>query len=737
MRRSRRWFASVVFLVSCGLAAVAGAANYGVFVEVETEEDLLDLYTSQQIDEDAFQTLRELLHEGVLLAEASRDELYRLPNLTYAEVDEILAYRKEVGRLHEPADLVAADVLNRRKLEALAPFLLIYGTKTAKKRGGRRAATGRVRYQTTFVAGDEEAPSMAIVGTAKAYEHLDLGLSGVMTRTRLGKNFYDPNRDALVAEGQSTQLHLPKYYAEWKTPKWHVIGGTYRIGFGQRLTFDTSSQYTPNGIHPDNNVYYSQSLTARCNQSTGELAVSPCAGAAGDKYMSPDYSWSERMRGVALGLRHVDLGVGWLQVYAFGSYQSHRLYQYETYNKVNCDDPTNDDDDACKSPSVYKKLSDPDADTSKFSYETLIDIYTDLILGGNVSWFLNDRTHIGFTGYRATVDWAVNNADMQLDFQEWSRLPYGGPFGAFGLDAAWGTGQLDVFVEAARSIDSQPAGGGWGALLRSTFATKQHEIEATARYYGRDFANPYARPIAAADEYDGLRARDETGLRLKYIGDFKKLQVSATTDMWMRKRLQDSDDEESKENNVLAGFAQLRLHYQATRWFKPGIFLEYADKDLSDTGRDNCYGTVGSSLSADEPTYCQGEKLQAALQLAFKPTSRISFSARYQHRFVDDGKSDFIDEFRQDNSMWLLATWRPLGELRLRGRASYVFEDTSNDAYLDKVFGAYAEASYLLDKTWWMKLRYQYLEFLDARDSTAARDPNPSHWVRLELEARF
>ena len=113
---------------------------------------------------------------------------------------------------------------------------------------------------------------------------------------------------------------------------------------------------------------------------------------------------------------------------------------------------------------------------------------------------------------------------------------------------------------------------------------------------------------------------------------------------------------------------------------------------------------------------------------------------QYQHikeSLIDDGKSEFSDKFRQDQSAWLVATWRPIGPLRLRARTSYVFEDISDDAYLDKVFNAYGEASYLLNSAWWMKLRYQYHEYLDSRTNTAQRDPNPAHWVRLELEARF
>ncbi|MCO4763232.1 MAG: hypothetical protein KC502_17065 [Myxococcales bacterium] len=726
------------------LSSSAFAANYGTFVEIEIEEDLLDLYTSQQIDEAAFQTLRELLKEGVHLATADREELYRLPNLTYADVDSILAYRKEAGGITDPAALVVAGVVSRNKMVSIAPFLIVGSRRGRKRRGkrGRRVKTrkvsGQVKYQTTYVIGDDEAPSMALGSRIRASQAVELGGSLVVTRTRIGDVEYDPGRSALRAEAQKPQPELPKFYGQYKTPKLHLIAGTYRIGFGQRLTFDNTSQYTPNGIHVDNNIYYSQNLTGACNQSSGELGESPCAGAAGNRYMSPDYRWSERTRGVAAGLRKLKVGKGWMQLYGFGSYESHSLYQYETYNKLNCDDPLNDDDSACKSVAVYRKRSDPDEPTSTYSYETLPDLYTTTIFGGNASYFFSNRAHVGLTGYHAMVNWAANGSDVQLDFQEWSRLPYGGPFSAVGVDGAWGSGKLDVFAEVTRSIDGQPAGGGWAGLIRSTWSTKNHEFEATARYYDRDFANPYARPIAAPDEYDGLRARDEAGLRLKYVGTIGRLVFRAMGDAWVRKRQQsDDEDEPGPEKNVISALAQFRLAYRANRWLRPGLFIEYADKDVSDTGRDNCYGIAASSLLPGEPPYCQGEKLQMAAQLAIRPNSRASLSARFQYRFIDDGKEDFDNEFRTDTSAWIVGMYRPMPNLRLRARASYVFEDTTSDTYMDKIFTGYGEASLLIKKAWWLKLRYQYYEFLDKRSGTLARTPNPSHWVRFELESRF
>ncbi len=738
VRTSRRALAMGVCATAAFVfagAGVASAADYGYFVEVETEEDLLDLYSANQIDETAFQTLRELLHDPVDLATASREELYRLPNLSYADVDGILAHSDASGGIQDLDALVSTAVLTERKLDALRAFIVPIAGRDAD--GKQRGVSGRIGYKTTTVIGDQDAPSMALVGTLQAHGAWEFGGAAVLTRTRLGEVTHDATREALTAEPATPAPHVPKFYAQWKTPVYHVVAGTFRIGFGQRLTLDNSSQYTPNGIQVDNAINYSQDLTGACKESQGELDASPCTGAAGERYMSPDYGWSERMRGVAVGIRRLAVGKAWMQAYAFGSYESHSLYQYELYDRTRCDDPLDDADDACKSPLVYKTLSDPDELTSRYSYQTLPNIYSDAVVGGNVSVFRDGRTHLGVTGYFASVQWAVDNADMKLDFQEWSRLPYGGPFGAVGVDGAWGYDRVDVFFEVSRSLDEQPAGGGWGAITRSTLTSKDHELEASLRYYDRDFANPYARPIAAADEYDGLRARDEAGLRFKYAGSFGALQLRAAGDAWMRKRAQDESGDDAPEANVVAGHVRVGAAYQMNRRFEPGLWLEYSDKDLSDSGRGNCFETAASTLLDGEPPYCQGEKLQGAVQLAVRPSSVASIIARFQYRLIDDGKAEFADAFREDMSAYLVGTWRARADLRLRARAAYNEEAIGDDSYLDKIFTAYTEASYNVGTAWWLKVRYQYYDLLDERAGTLAREPNPSHWLRLELEARL
>ena len=180
--------------------------------------------------------------------------------------------------------------------------------------------------------------------------------------------------------------------------------------------------------------------------------------------------------------------------------------------------------------------------TTRLSVYSLPHMFAETTGGGNLAFALRRRSHIGVTGYGSSVIWLAEGID--LDFQEFSRYPYNGSFGAVGADAAYGIGRYDFFAEVTRSFDKMPdretpdgtleGGGGFAGILRwvTTFQ-KYNELETSLRYYDESFKNPYARPIAAPDEFEGVRARDEMGLRLRYTARLKKrLNLRATTDFW-------------------------------------------------------------------------------------------------------------------------------------------------------------------------------------------------------------
>ena len=700
------------------MASSARAADYGAFIDVESEEDLADLLSEGVLNEASYEALIELLADGVDLNESSRETLYALPNLTYADVDAILDYRDQAGRIADPAALVGASALTERKLGAIAVFIVI---EAADSTGP--GVRGRLRYRAAYVAGQSEVPSMWLGARLSAFRYLDAGVVGLLSRTRVAEVRYDPNRGGLSAEEPAIRAHMPKFFLQYESAKLHVLAGTFRIGFGQRLTLDNTVHYTPNGFRADDTIYYNRDLSRVCRQSQGELSDGPCTDEESNEYGAPDFRWSDRFRGVAFGLRDLEAGPGWVQAYVFASFQTHDVYQYELYDRGRCEDPRNDDDPACAAPLVYKRQSDPLAPTSRFSYTTLPNLYDELVVGANTSYAFGRRAHIGLTGYGASVWWLADGLD--LDFQEWARTPFGGPYGAVGIDGAWGSGPVDLFGEFTRSFDSQPEGGGFGALLRSTATWHDHELEAALRYYDQDFANPHARPISAADEFEGLRARDEVGLRLKYSGRFDALRLRAQTDVW---------GQPSEE--VARLHLKLRGDVDVTRWFVPGLWIEYRDKDLSDSGRTNCYD-YGAETFEGEPVPCRGEKVQFTARLKFRYWHTFSLTAKYQHRLVDDGSDAYSTRFRQDSAAWLVMSYKPVDRLRFRARVAWLFEDIDSPDRLEHSVWATLEARWSPTPLFAAKLRYELYALVDDRDSTAERSPNPAHWLRLELESRF
>jgi len=246
-----------------------------------------------------------------------------------------------------------------------------------------------------------------------------------------------------------------------------------------------------------------------------------------------------------------------------------------------------------------------------------------------------------------------------------------------------------------------------------------------ARYYDQDCANPYARPIAAPDEYDGLRARDELGIRLRQASSLGDFQLRSLVDFWAQ-----ISDEAPKF------LAKVRGDYEVEQWLIPGIWLVYQNKDISEPGRENCYEIPYETFEG-EPVPCGGEKFQGGVQLKFIPTRRLTITTKYQHRFIDDSKDEYSDSFRQDISTWLVVMYRPWDTLRLRARVRYLFEAISDNKYLEQSLWGYLEAAYWYDRAFRVKLRYELFAWLDDRESSQTRTPNPAHWVRLELEYRF
>jgi Helix-hairpin-helix motif len=713
----------------------AWAIEYEIFIDIDDEEQLYDLFVTEQISEDTYDTLLELRRRGIDLNTATRDQLYTLPNLNYDDVDAILAYRAEAGVIHAPADLVAAGVLSRDKLGSILTFISASDVKAKLT-----ATHGWIRYQTGWSQTDQGVPPMVLQARVTTLRQLTIGVAGFVVRQQTGNPVWDPTRDSLMAPELGPRVRVPKVFAEWNGEKFGIIAGNYQIGFGQRLTIDTTTRYTPNGFVIDDSVRPQRDLTRRCRESAGELAETPCPEGDDDPlyYTTKDFRWRDAMRGVAVGAKHLSLPVGWMQLYGFGSWQRRPVYQYDLINRDTCDDPR-----TCASAEVLVLNKDQDllAPTSEHRWATMPNLYDELLGGGNLTWFYDRRTHVGVTGYGANALWRIEGAT--LDFKDSAPTPFGGAWGAVGVDAAWGHRWSDLGIELARSFDSMKSllpvgsdygGGGFAGIVRQTSTFGSHEVEVSARYYDQNYANPYAGPISQADQYHGNRARDEAGGRIRYGGRVaKRLDLRGVADVWVQP---------SEGSPKIQTYA--RADVDVNDWFRPGLWLQYRNVDMRPNSKVGCVddGTAAEQSDRNEDgsinfrSGCLAEVGQITGRFGFQPLQgKLSIIAQYQHEFIDDVSID--TRLRQDALATLIVRAAPISSLRLSARLRYLFEDIQDNTYLEQSVWAYFDASYIIKRMFLIRLRYDVFQWVDERDSTASRVPNPEHRLRLELEARF
>lgn len=719
----------------------ARAIPYETFIDVNDQADLEDLLASQDITQDTYDELLDLLDRGTDLATASRGELYALPNLTFDDVDKILAYRTaQKGIIRDPADLVAAGALSQEKLLAISAFLVVRPPSA-----NPYAVHGWVRGTVRMAVTDRIAPPLMLRTRMTASKHLVAGLAVTTTRMRIGDPQYDPNRNALIADRRGLQVHAPKAFVKWEDEDVSAIVGSYRAGFGQRLIFDNSRDYSPNGLYLDDQLFYATDLDRECRESAGELTSSPCTGDAGSKYVTPDFAWRDGLFGAGVGAKKLAVGEGWLQLYGWASASTRSIYQYELVDSAICDDPHDDANPACAAPTVFVRpegsLLTP---TSRFAFVTLPNVFGEKLVGGNVSYFADRRNSVGVTAYGATETNLVRG--IALDFQEWSRLPTGRTFGAAGANFSFGRDWLDVFGEAGINVtthvdpngqnatDRVLAGGGPAALLRVTATKKKEELEAVFRYYSTDYANPYARPISQADEYDGQRARDELGARFRYIKSAKRYTLRALLDVWV--------PPSTFKDNTAAGHATpkldtyVRTDVRSSDELRLGLWLRYQDKDLQEGGHDQCFEVSTETSETGDPVPCSGRQLTTIVRAHYQAQKEFEGTLQLEHQLLDD-RSLSKTSYRQDLAAWLIGLWHPSTDLRVRGRLRYLDEAISDNTYLERSLSGMVDAAFRLRDKDSLRIRLDTKFWLDKRDSTSARDPNPELQVWLSYEARL
>ena len=648
-----------VWLFLLGVPFLGVAASYEVDPEDTGEQALLALREDGAITAETLSALLVLRRSGVDPAHASRAALYALPGLTYARVD---------------------GGLTPEERRRLAPFL----TTSAPER-----VTGDARLLTAFAASDPVLPPLALQVRVAGPEGWRVGLLTSLTRRRLGAVHRDVNRRALVAEAPGVSVTVPKFHGQWSGERASVLVGSYRLGFGQRLTMDTTGLPTPDGFLPDDAVRAPGGVERWC--FLGEGACSPEERNAD---VTPDFQWDEGFRGV-VGTVRSSSGVS---VTGFGSYQSRSLLSHAL-----CEDT------ACKAPAVWLM----GAPSGRVVSRKLPGVFHEWAGGGHAAMAWNSRAQVGVTAWGARPVWNVEGA--VLDFRSTAGYPAGGAFGAVGMDGAWGLGPLDLFVEVARTFDA--GGGGFGVLQRTVVAGTSKELELSLRAYGRDFANPYTGAVSGPDELEGSRARNEVGARVRYVHRLEgALRLRGEVDAWTLP----SDGAVVGSAGTVNLRASARVDWRAHALFQPSLWAEYRDKDVGAAG--DCF---------DGP--CSGALLRLTARVKAELHDAVSVAAQYAHARVDDPVNRGV---REDAHAVVETQVRPCDAVRLRGRAVWKDEDLSTRNRLEQSFRASLDASWTADA---VTTRARYAWVVDLKDARGARTPPdaPRHLFALEVETRF
>jgi hypothetical protein len=726
-------FALVAYLV----AGTARAAIYENSISVDDEDDLFELEQRGDISEETGDTLLELMREGVDLNSANRDQLYDLPGLTYADVDAVLEYRKAKGRIDDPTELVGAGALTAEQVIQIAPFIRIDAARPILP------VSGKIRAQSRVTTTDNVAPPALLSARLKAPLNLSGGFMLFTERRRASSPVYDPVTDALQSKGFNYQPQLARIFAQWKPGNARLVAGTFTIGFGERLTLDNTRRVTPRGIYLVDDFRRVNTLSQTCKLSSSGFAADPSSGcdlADGKSlYITPDYKFRESFRGVAGSIEDLKIGEeASMSVYGFLSYQQRSIYQYELYDRRFCDDPRDDTNDFCKAPRVYL----PD-ETTRLVFSTLGNAFDELTGGGHVTVKPSYRVTLGVTSFVAVP--FFRQSPLQLDFQEYSRYPSGGAFGAVGVDAHTSYEGFNFFLEATHNFDGRVGtakAGGYGVEQRTTYSTKKHEFELSLRFYDQGFGTAYARPIASPDLLEGQRARNEAGVRFRWMGHFSKdWETRLRANFWVNPWADalPSLNGLPSVGGAPAGIPNLyvlaRVDFTGWNFIQPGIWVDARNKNLASSEHGTC--SSDTVILTEGATYnCSGDLYKIVGRVEIAPYNKwLRGTLQAAYTWKDDLR--YKDRFRNDVQLWAEIRSRPVDFLEFRFRTRYLFQDVSDNTYLEQSLWSYLEGSVIVAQGFRVGVRYDLYVWLDQRSSTLNRIPSPENRFQLDIRAAF
>ena len=652
----------------------AQARLYSHAIDIIDYEELNQLLADGLIDESEQVVLAGLLESPLWLNTVERDDLYLLPNVTWAQVEALVDERTENGPYDSLEDLAArVEEIDEDTALTLEPFTVVW------KRGV--GAAKDVRAHVDFLVNkhlegyqelDDDYPARShsveqlgygawpafyLGGGAVVKKWLSFGLAGV-AQEQVKFAQYEPSSERIhAAWGQPTFRPLAGFVAMDKEDIGQVRVGSYHAAFGQGLVLNTIGGRNRHGLYSRSSVQVSDS--DRIKPFDGLL------GAAG------------RLTAVKLGRTTLDIS-------AFGSIRRYDIYQY--YLGLTGGGTVGLLQDSLASPEVWIQ-------GRKARYITIPNALQVGLVGGNVTLQINRRSRIGFTGYFAHQDRdvlpGVEDPDTLVVRQRW---PGPANFGTLGVMGALGVGLIDV--EGEWALYSDRDGPGMAGLILARLEPMWGEAEFSFRHYDVKYANPFGKGMANADKVGGLSARNETGFRARVAVDpLPQLRATVTADL-----------ARNIMHNVWDGYLRGNVRVTPLDFLQVDLLGSANNHALGIDGPDRDYGG-DLDLDLSDVRYLDGSEPDVDGDLDARTGEKYSLGGgvkvmgkrvgsielRYKHTWEGRGKTLLVaDQSRCD------AAFQNGHNIRVRGRltpgrtttvsGSFLYVD--EDLHGDRGFGS-------------------------------------------------
>ncbi len=709
------------------------AFEYEFEVPIQDEEDINDAYALGLIEnEETVNALINMIRDGLDINKARYNDLLQLPGITIGMANAIIEKRKELGRFSSLTDLQKVEEVPSEIWEEILPFLKLSALYTESKSDEKVPVTANIRFGYLQYDGfGRDNPVNEVKHNPNFYlkaestvqiKKYKLSFGTLMTVRDLFKdilygrnNFaiyqysvgdhnlyklgfnYDKNNDYLTAPNAGALAYsFDGMYGMIEGPlfknvtgsSFKTIIGSYNIGFGEKLTFDSTGGTKPNGITTPLHYYE--------NNYSGTV--------------KPERS----LLGLATTFDFLRLPKGWMTASIFLSYKVEDLYQYdfaygadENGDFIKCTsnaDCNNGDplkkytcgaDGYCHTSRIYAEEPNSEGKLESYLYTNMYRFYQERLFGGQVAYNLNDRTRFGLIGYAAQWLFAedINGASFALG----AAFPQRGHIYAFGAYGAVGIGVVDMGFEATIQDNK-----GVGAVYRLEASPhKTLDLSWRMRFFNALYDNPYGRASAAADELLGKRNRNEFGNRLVLTyRPIKYLRIATDFDIWSH-----PFTEVELDNGNIYQFANeawitdlaLTQRFVIHPNLRNSITLwaAYKNRDLSvngfsytdDKGAEK--GNAYASRANIGGIYVEGrgEQIQAALQGQINAYKPLNISLAFINCF--EGVTKYTDKFDYSFKLWLMLNYKPWKYTTISTKFKYWYHDSDVD---------YSEGSYYADR---------------------------------------